>query len=268
MYTVKQLADLAGVSVRTLHYYDEIDLLKPTQVRSSGYRYYDDAALLRLQQILLYREMDLELLRIRDMLDAPDFDTAAALRAHRQALEAKVNRLRTLIHTVDNTLLHLIEEVDMTGKQMFEGFSPEQEKQYEREARLQYGPQLVNESVKRWNSYSEAEKARIRDEGNQIYADMVRAIHAQLPASSTAVQAIVRRWHEHIRYFYEPTLDVLRGLGDLYLHNPDFNVKFNALHPDLATFMQQAIFQYVDALETAELERMLAEDQAQRRLRA
>ncbi len=86
MYTVKQLSDLAGISVRTLHYYDEIGLLRPSKVGENGYRYYDDAALLRLQQILLYREMGLELAQIKPILDSPDFDLLDALRTHRRAL--------------------------------------------------------------------------------------------------------------------------------------------------------------------------------------
>jgi len=111
MYTVKQLADLAGVTIRTLHHYDEIGLLPPTRVSPSGYRQYDDSAVLRLQQILLYREIGLELLQIKDALDDPTFDMVEALRSHRAVLEQKLGRLSTLIETVDSTR---IETVDST----------------------------------------------------------------------------------------------------------------------------------------------------------
>src|SRR5438552_2589890 len=131
MYTVKQLSDLAGVSVRTLHYYDEIGLLRPSSVGANGYRRYDDAAVLRLQQILFYREMGLELLQIRDILDAPDFDLLAALQAHRAALEAKIGRLQALVGTVDSTIMHLTGEVDVSKKELFKGFSEKKQKQYE-----------------------------------------------------------------------------------------------------------------------------------------
>ncbi|NUQ55782.1 MAG: MerR family transcriptional regulator, partial [Dehalococcoidia bacterium] len=104
VYTVKQLADLAGITVRTLHHYDAIGLLRPSDVGANGYRYYDEAAVFRLQQILLYRELGLELAQIKDVLDSPDFDLAAALRSHRAALEAKLNRMSELIRTVDRTL--------------------------------------------------------------------------------------------------------------------------------------------------------------------
>src|SRR5690349_22866757 len=104
MYTVKQLSNLAGVSVRTMHYYDEISLLKPSSVGQNGYRYYQDGDLFRLQQIMFFREMDLGLLQIKEILDRPDFDLVATLREHRHALQAKIDRMQTLIHTVDSTI--------------------------------------------------------------------------------------------------------------------------------------------------------------------
>ena len=121
-YTIKQLADLAGVSIRTLHYYDEIGLLKPTSYGENGYRYYDEQAVLRLQQILFFRELDFSLDDVKDILDQPEFDVLHALREHRQALEQKVTRLNRLINTVDNTISHLKGELEMSQKSFFEGF--------------------------------------------------------------------------------------------------------------------------------------------------
>lgn len=261
MYTVKQLALLAQVSVRTLHYYDEIDLLKPAHVGANGYRYYDDAALYRLQQILFYREMDLELLHIKALLDNPDFDLVTALRAHRKVMSEKIKRLHTLIETVDSTIMHLVGEVNMSKKhRLFGGFSEEQQQDYERAARLQYGAEIVNDSIKRWNDYSPPQRQAILDEGNQIYADLADALQAGKAGDSDDVQAMLRRWHQHIGYFYEPTLDILRGLGDLYVNDPDFAANFSKLHPDLSAYMRDAIVVYVDQLETAAIERLLAED--------
>lgn len=261
MYTVKQLSELAGVSVRTLHYYDEIALLHPSQVKANGYRYYDDSALLRLQQILFYREIGLELMQIKDILDSPDFDLIAALRSHRNVLEEKMDRLRNLVLTVDSTIRHVTGEKTMSKKKLFQAFSEEQQKEYEREARLEYGPDNVNESIKRWKSYSAAQKQAIMDEGNVIYTDIIRAIEAGLPATSEEVQEMLVRWHNHLRYFYEPTLDILRGLGELYNSHPDFAANFAQMHPNLAEYMREGINQYVDDLETTEIERMLAEDE-------
>ncbi|HEX7975780.1 MAG TPA: MerR family transcriptional regulator [Anaerolineales bacterium] len=96
-YTVKQLSGLAGVSARTLHYYDEIGLLHPEQVGQNGYRYYGEGSLLRLQQILFYKELDLSLQEIREILDQPDFDLVRALESHRTALQRRQRRLDRLI---------------------------------------------------------------------------------------------------------------------------------------------------------------------------
>src|SRR5690606_10579070 len=151
MYTVKQVSALADVTVRTLHHYDEIGLLRPTTVGTNGYRYYDDAALLRLQQILFYREIGLELAQIRDILDRPDFDLLTALRSHRTVLADKSRRIEQLITTIDATISHLAGEMTMSKRRMSEPFSDEQQNQYEREARLQWDPDLVNSSIKLWN---------------------------------------------------------------------------------------------------------------------
>src|SRR5690606_11077973 len=157
-------------------------------------RYYDDDALLRLQQILFYREIGLELMQIKEILDSPDFDLLEALRSHRAVLQEKSARLQNLIHTVDNTIMHLTGELDMSKKRLFEGFSPEQQKQYEREARLQWGSDIVNDSIKRWNHYTEAQRQAILDEGSTIYGDLVRALVAGEAPQSPRVQAILVRW--------------------------------------------------------------------------
>lgn len=262
MYTVKQISDLAGVSIRTLHYYDEIELLKPSKIGNNNYRYYDDSALLRLQQILFYREMGLELMQIKDVLDNPNFDILLALRSHRNVLQRKIVRLENLVGTVDSTIMHLVGEINMSKKKLFEAFSEEKQKEYEREARLQYDPNLVNESVRRWKDYTQAEKDAILEEGNLIYSTIVAAIEAGKNPQDDEVQKVLVRWHNHIRNWYEPSLDILRGLGDLYTMNPDFIANFEKLHKDLPQYLKAAIVQYVDDLETAELERMLAEDEA------
>jgi MerR family transcriptional regulator, thiopeptide resistance regulator len=246
MYTVKQISEMAGVSIRTLHYYDEIGLLKPSVIGENSYRYYDDEALLRLQQILLYREMEIGLLQIKDILDGHDFDLVTALQTHRQTLAAKIARLQALIQTVDSTIMHLTGEVQINFKMLFEGFSEEKQKQYEQEIRERYDQDKVRESVKRWNSYTAGQKEQIKAEGGAIYTDLVAAMPEG--AESERVQAILGRWHQHIRYFYEPTPEILFGLGQLYNTHPDFIANFQAIHPDLPAFLQAAITVYCERL--------------------
>ena len=262
VFTVKQLSKLAGVSVRTLHYYDEIGLLRPSQLGENGYRYYDDQAVLRLQQVLFYRETGLELIQIKAILDRPDFDVLTALHSHRAMLKDNISHLNYLIATVDQTMKHLSGEVEMSKKQLFKGFSPKKQEHYERVARLQYGPDIVNESAKLWKSYSEKQKEAIFAEGNKVYSDLVDALKAGMAPTSATVQTILVRWHDHLHYFYEPKLEILRGLGDLYHDSPEFAANFQKLHPDLPAFLQAAIARYVDDLENAEIAQLLAEDTA------
>lgn len=140
--------------------------------------------------------------------------------------------------------------------------STAQQNDYEREARLQYGADTVNASIQRWNSYGKARQDEIMAEGRQIYTALAEAMQRERLSGVQDVTGLIERWHNHIRYFYEPTLEILRGLGELYNIDPAFRAFFEAIHPDLPPYLQEKIAQYVDDLETAELERMLAADEA------
>ena len=127
-YTVKQLAVMSGVTVRTLHFFDEMALLKPAYTRANGYRIYEEPQLLMLQQILFYRELGFELKRIKEILSQPQFEKIAALKSHRQVLEKNVARTRTLIDTIDKTLSHLKGTKKMKSEELFMASASAQEK--------------------------------------------------------------------------------------------------------------------------------------------
>jgi DNA-binding transcriptional MerR regulator len=243
-YTVKQLSTLAGVSPRTLHYYDELGLLKPESVGANGYRYYGDDSALRLQQILFYREMDLPLDEIRKIMGRRDFDALSALQEHRKALQQKVERMSRLIRTVDDTILHLKGEKPMSKKQLFEAFSDEEQAKYAAEAEQKYDPETVRESQRKWKSYTEADKKRIGEEGNAAYQAIVDAI--PLGAASQEAQAGVELWRKHMNYFWTPNLDQLNGLAQLYNEDPRFKANFDKVDPRLAEFMREAVKIYVE----------------------
>jgi DNA-binding transcriptional MerR regulator len=245
-YTVKQLADIAGVSRRTLHYYDEIGLLMPSAYGENGYRYYGENEALRLQQILFFRELDFGLDKIQAVLDEPDFDALMALQTHKQALQQRAQRLNNLIQTIEKTILHLEGQLDMSTEEMFEEFTEEKQKQYEQEAYKRYDPETVQASVKRWQSYPAEKKAAIKAEGNQIYLDL--AAQMAKGVASEEVQALIGRWHQHIRHFYEPTMTTLQGLGYGYEHDPSFAAFYARIHPDLPQFIHQAIDHYCQNL--------------------
>jgi len=244
-FTVKQLADLAGVSVRTLHYYDQIGLLKPSAVGKNGYRRYQLPALLRLQQILFFREMGFPLKEIQAILSQPDFDLKAALMAHKKRLAGKVARLNWLIQTIDQTMEYLEGNTQMANQDFFEGFSQEKQKAYEQEIRERFGEKAF-EGVKDWNAYSPQQQAKIKAEGEAIWQDLAAAMPQGF--DSPAVQAIIVRWHQHLGYFYQPSPARLAGLADLYNDHPDFKAKFQAIHPDLPEFARRAIRFYLSEL--------------------
>ncbi|HEX9012065.1 MAG TPA: MerR family transcriptional regulator [Anaerolineaceae bacterium] len=243
MLTVKQLSRLAGITPRTLHYYDEIGLLKPARVGENGYRYYGDESLLRLQQILLYRELDMPLDRIRQIMGRRDFDILSALEGHKDDLRGRVARLERLIATVDDTILHIKGKKEMSQKKLFEPFTEEQQAKYEEEAARMYDPQTVKDSNDRWRRYTPADKQRILDEGNAVYQDLVAAMPQG--AASPQAQACVARWRKHMEYFWVPDLDQLLGLADLYNDEPRFKANFDRIDPRLASFMREAVRVYV-----------------------
>lgn len=247
-YTVKEIADLAGVSVRTLHYYDEIGLLSPSRVGSNGYRHYEAPELFRLQQILLYREMGFELKQVASILDRPDFNPLQSLIEHRCALERKIERLQVLIGTVDRTLAKLKGELDMDEKGIFNGLSSEEQEGYKQEAIELWGTEEVKPSYERWSSYSEAQQQKILDEGNAIYADLVECMPNGV--ESPEAQSVMARWHRNLRYFYEPSIERMRGLGEMYVNHPEFAHRLRNRHPDLPEFLCSAIRAYCDKLET------------------
>jgi DNA-binding transcriptional MerR regulator len=248
-FTVKQLADLAGVSRRTLHHYDEIGLLKPALQGANRYRYYDDDNALRLQQILFYRELGLSLAEIQKILEQPDFDVLQALQAHKIELQKRAVRLNRLIATVDKTILHVKGEEKMSNQEIFNGFSEEQQEEYAQQARERWDPKLVDQSMKLWKSYSPEKKQQVLDEGQAVYVDILDLMEKGQDPDSPDVQACLGRWHQHMRYFYEPSWAILRGLGQGYAQDPQFRATFEKMHPDLPDYLNAAIQIYTEGKE-------------------
>ena len=245
-YTVKQFADLAGVSVRTLHYYDQTGLLKPDRTGGNGYRYYGEAALLRLQQILFFKELGLELATIGEILDQPGFDQLRTLQVHRQQMMERAERLARLITTIDRTIEHIQGDQNMKAKDMFDGFTEEKQAQYQEEARKLYGHSpAYAESQQRWGSYSPEKQEAIKAQGAailQAFADVIES-----GPGSPEAQKQAAAWHQHIGNFYTCSLEMLQGLGNLYVDSPDFATNFRQVHPDLPEFVRDAINIYVKA---------------------
>jgi DNA-binding transcriptional MerR regulator len=246
MLTIKQISQLAHVTPRTLRYYDQIGLLLPDEVGDNGYRYYSDVSLLKLQQILFYRELDIPLERIKEIMGRENYDLQEALEDHKNQLRKRIDRLQKLISTVDQTLKYIKGEEEMNKKVLFDAFNEEEQEKMEKEAMQMYDPETVKESNRKWKIYTTAEKQKISEEGNAVYQGFVDAM-SKGPDSQEA-QACVPRWRDHMNYFWTPNPDQLIGLADLYNDDPRFKKNFDKVHPDLAQFVREAVTIYVNKL--------------------
>ena len=238
-YTVKQLAQLASVSIRTLHYYDEIGLLPPPLIGATGYRLYNQDSVLRLQSILFYRELDFPLEAIKAMLDRPDFNPLQVLQEQRTALEARLGRLHRVIATIDLTIRHIKEKTPMNAKEMFVRQTAEKEQAYAEEAGRRWDPATVKASQQRWKRYSRDRQREILEEGNQVYRDLAAVM--SLGPEAQAVQSCIERWRAHVNHFWSPNGQQCLGLAQLYVDDPGFRANFDSFDPDLATFMVEAV---------------------------
>ena len=246
VYTVKQMARLSGVSVRALHHYDAIGLLKPRAVGANGYRYYDRQDLLRLQQILFHRALETPLKDIQAALDQPGFDLAAALRAQRERLAAQAERYARLVDVVDRTLADLEGDETMDDKKLFEGFDPEKQAAYEAELVERYGDPMaerIAQSKAGMKAWSKTDWTGFQQEAAAIEHDMARALSQGLPVDSDPVTAIMRRHWAWIAKSWnrEPTPDAFAGLAHLYQDNPEFTARYEAIAPGLTEYFAEAM---------------------------
>ncbi|WP_105619696.1 MerR family transcriptional regulator [Vallitalea okinawensis] len=243
-YRVKEVAQMVGISVRTLHYYDEIDLLKPDEVTEAGYRYYSDSNLEVLQQILFFKEMDFNLSEIRDILNDPSFNRKEALLTHKGFLIKKRNRLDRIINNVDKTLNTMKGEMDMNQKDMFDGFDMTEiekyKEQYREEVREKYDTAKVKECEEKTDSYTKKDWAIIQKASEEITQSISRKMN--LGPSHPEIQQLMDDYRAHItRYFYECTPEIFKGLGEMYVADPRFTAYYEKYKEGLATFMKEAI---------------------------
>lgn len=243
-YTVKKLSELSGVTVRTLHWYDEVGLLKPAYFGNNGYRYYEEEQLLRLQQILFFRELGFPLKDIRGVLGSSDFNKIKALSAHRRTLKERLIRTNDLIETIDKTILHLRGEQKMKEQEFYSGFSAEKQKEYEAYLIERHGDQageLIAEGKKRTKNWKHDEWKDLGDDWDRIHKSLVLLIEQGEGPTSPKTQEAMKEHLEMVQRFYEPTKEVYVSLGDLYCENPDFRKYYDAYHPNLAEFLAKAM---------------------------
>lgn len=248
-YTVQKLADLACVSVRTLHYYDEIDLLKPSYVHENGYRYYEQKELLRLQQILFFRELEFSLEQITKMMKSPTFNMAKALEDQKKMLEIKKKRINALIMTINTTIDSMKGgENKMSTNKLYDGFDKKEMEQYQEEAKQRWGDtDAYKQSQERTKNWTDADYKRIAQEGNIFTQKLANAMDKDI--KSPKVQELVRQHHKGIETFYDCSYEMYRGLAEMYVADARFTKFYDKFRPGLAKWLRDAIMYYCDQQE-------------------
>ncbi len=245
-YSVKQLSKLAGVSIRTLHYYDEIGLLKPAFRSEKGYRYYQRRELFLLQQIRFYRELDFPLQEIKEILEDPDFDLIQALEFHRRQLKEKSAHLRKLLATIDKTIKALTETEGNTMKDtdIYAGFKPEDVPGMRQEVIERWGEKELLDTERRIRNLGKKGWEDARKRGEEI--DRLIAGLMNLDPAETKVQRAISLHFEYMNTFYEVSKERYRGLAQMYIDDERFTAHYEKTAVGLANYIHRAINVFCD----------------------
>ena len=249
-YSVKRLAQISGVSVRTLHHYDKIGLLRPSIRNMARYRMYGAHELLRLQQILFYKELDFSLKEIAILLDDPAFDMVKALESHRLSLKTKAERITELLSTIDKTILKLKGKIMLNDEELYVGLSKEKVEGYRKEVAAKYGTEALHQSEQKLKQMNKAEFEALKAEASKLYEQL--ATHIGDDPSSSHVQDLISRHYQIIRTFWgttnsaDPQLEAYKGLGALYVSEPSYTAIHGKPDPHFASFMNKAMDFFVE----------------------
>jgi len=243
-YTVKQLAELAGVSVRTLHHYDRIGLLTPRERTGAGYRLYGEDELYRLQQILFYRELGYSLKDTGDILSDPGFDLVRSLEFQKGQIQKQQARVLKLIGTIDKTIVELKRKDRMlSNEELYEGLPREKAEAYRKEAIERWGDEVAD-SENRLRQMSKEELRQLKAKGDEI-TRKIAALMNLGPADSIVQKAIAEHF-EYLHAFYPVSTERYRGLGRLYVEDERFTATFEQYKAGLAKFMHEAMEVFCD----------------------
>jgi DNA-binding transcriptional MerR regulator len=239
-YTVKKLAKLSGISIRTLHHYDEIGLLKPAYTGDNHYRYYKEEQLLMLQQILFYRELGFPLNEIKRIILDSDFNKLSALSSHKEVLIKRLDQTTSLIKTIDKTISHLRGIEKMKDEELYYGFNSDKQKQYEKDL-VSMGVVSQDEMKayrKKAEKFTKADEEKFIQAGKEIHQALIDALSKKLDPASKEVQALMKRHHSWVGW--NPTKEKYIGLSELY-QTPEFSKFYQKLHPELLAYLVKAM---------------------------
>jgi len=247
-YTISKFAKLAGVSTRTLRYYDEFGLLSPVRVSSNGYRVYGQEEIDRLQQILFYRELGVPLDEIKRILLSKDFDRQAALENHLSSLRAKRKQLDILIANVEKTIKAAKGEIVMSDQEKFEGFIQkmidDNEQQYGEEVRAKFGNESVDRSNAKLKGMSKGQYEELERLTTELNETLKAAFEQGDPASELAQKAceLHKKW---LCYFWDSySKEAHIGVAQMYVDDPRFTAYYDKIAVGCAAFLRDAILIY------------------------
>lgn len=247
-YTIKKLGSMAGVSTRTLRYYDEVGILKPARINSSGYRIYGKKEVDRLQQILFYRELDISIDKIKKILTSPEYDEVSALIEHRKQLLAKREQLDILIGNLEKTLLFKEGRINMSDNEKFEGFKKQMiednEKKFGKEIREKYGEEAVEKSNKQFRNMTEDQYKELQKLGNSIIENLKKAMETKDPAGELAQKTadLHKQWITFCWGSYDK--EAHANLAQMYVDDEKFKAYYDKAQNGAAEFLRDAIWIY------------------------
>lgn len=240
-YNVKNLSELAGVSIRTLHIYDKMGLLKPAKRTEANYRVYGEKELLRLQQILFFREMDLSLKSISEILNKPDFDIVKALQMHKKALIAKKEKMALMLQTIDKTIYNLTNNIDMKHEELYDGITKENAQIYRNEAIDKWGLETVEKSEQQLLKLQKTEFEKLK-------ADFMKNNHELSDSMnedpySSKIQALIAKHYQFICQFWgsQPSKEAYIGLGEMYIADDRYTTVDEKPNSAFAKFMLEGM---------------------------
>jgi DNA-binding transcriptional MerR regulator len=241
-YTVGRVADLSGVTIRTLHHYDEVGLLSPGGRSAAGYRIYEDRDLERLQRILFYKELGFTLGEISTIVDDPRTDTLGHLRRQRGLLNERIERLSAMVDAIDYEMEARTMDIPLTPEERLEVFGKFRPEDYAEEAEQRWGgTEAYKESQRRVSSYDKEDWQRLKAEEEEIRARLTAALDAGLAPDSEEAMAAAEAHRLHIsRWFYECGYEIHRGLTEMYVSDERFRSNYDTQAPGLAAFIRDA----------------------------
>ena len=252
-YSIREVSEIAGVSARTLRYYDEIGLLKPLEISEPGYRYYGEQELTLLQQILFYRERGLELKQIQKIIYQSDFDVMRALQEHLLDLETKKKHMESLIFTVEQTIRSMKGECEMSDKEKFQAFKErivrENEERHGAEIREKYGDDEMDSANRKMLNMTEEEFERFQNLGKEINVQLEEAVLTGEKPESEKGRRIVLLHKEWLgKTWKQYTKEAHIAIGNMYISDDRFRMYYDKEVEGCAIFLEAAIRYWIEQL--------------------